>query len=125
MNSCGWRAKHTNALQTQSYEAVVISGMGDPFTHPEIYALIEAVKSRGLSLTIITNLIPADPERILIGDDEHGWSDRGTFNFEGGCYAKTINLDPEAEPEIYATTSKFGTVIENMVYDGNRPVGCG
>ena len=51
----------------------------------------------------------------MIGDDEHGWSDRGTFNFEGGCYAKTINLSAEAEPEIYATTSKFGTVIENMV----------
>jgi phosphoenolpyruvate carboxykinase (ATP) len=50
-------------------------------------------------------------------DDEHGWSDNGTFNFEGGCYAKTINLDPVAEPEIYATTSKFGTVVENMVFD--------
>jgi phosphoenolpyruvate carboxykinase (ATP) len=57
------------------------------------------------------------PHRTLIGDDEHGWSDRGTFNFEGGCYAKTINLRPEAEPEIYATTRNFGTVIENMVYD--------
>ncbi|MAC80351.1 MAG: phosphoenolpyruvate carboxykinase (ATP) [Rhodobacteraceae bacterium] len=70
----------------------------------------------GLSGTGKTTL-SADPDRILLGDDEHGWSDRGTFNFEGGCYAKTISLNPEAEPEIFATTEKFGTIIENMVFD--------
>ena len=91
------------------YPCTALQNVDKDFRNPAIFF--------GLSGTGKTTL-STDPERPLIGDDEHGWSDDGIFNFEGGCYAKVINLSPIEEPDIYNAIRK-GALLENVVYDNN------